>query len=177
MKDEKKKNYRKTGSSAKCYTPEYRIWCSMKYRCNNPKAKPFYLYGGRGVKVCDRWNESFDDFIGDMGKKPSKRHSLDRIDNNGNYEPKNCRWATPDQQCANRRTSVWFEYNGKRMSKKQLPIHIHLAPKLEEKVKKLEQQVLDLQNSIWRYKRNEQRYKKALFEILGAQLDVGGTDG
>ena len=76
----------------------------MKSRCYNPKNKKFYLYGGMGVKVCRRWRESFANFLADMGPRPSKRHSIDRYpDPWGDYEPDNCRWATPKQQRASRR--------------------------------------------------------------------------
>ncbi len=80
-------------------TSEYIIWKSMKARCNNPNNK---YYGGRGIKVCDRWFNSFENFINDMGKKPNE-YSIDRIDSNGNYEPTNCRWADKETQIKNRR--------------------------------------------------------------------------
>jgi hypothetical protein len=80
----------------------HRIWITMIQRCTNPKVSAYHRYGGRGIKVCQRWRESFDAFAADMGQRPSLNHSVDRINNDGNYEPDNCRWATPKQQAANR---------------------------------------------------------------------------
>jgi hypothetical protein len=82
---------------------EYETWRSMRKRCTNPNAMGYKYYGGRGITFCERWN-SFENFLADMGPKPSQSRawSLDRIDNDGNYEPGNCRWATPHQQANNK---------------------------------------------------------------------------
>jgi hypothetical protein len=86
--------------------PEYYSWTHMRQRCNNPKNARFNYYGARGITICERWND-FAVFLSDMGRKPTPKHSLDRIDVNGNYEPSNCRWATQDVQMQNtRRTSL-----------------------------------------------------------------------
>lgn len=85
-------------------TPEYHAWHAMFQRCTNPHHASWEDYGGRGVTVCERW-QSFENFIADMGPRPSPKHSLDRTNNDGNYEPSNCRWATWNEQARNRRSA------------------------------------------------------------------------
>jgi hypothetical protein len=75
----------------------------MKARCLSPKWPRFKDYGGRGIKICDRWCDSFEDFLADMGPRPSPQHSIHRINNDGNYEPTNSRWATSGEQASNKR--------------------------------------------------------------------------
>jgi hypothetical protein len=82
----------------------YKTWVDMRQRCNNPNNNDYKHYGGRGIKVCNRWLESFNNFLEDMGEKPEGL-SIDRIDVNGNYEPSNCKWATRKEQTDNRRIS------------------------------------------------------------------------
>lgn len=84
-------------------SPEYRAWANMIDRCENPSNARFADWGGRGITVCPRWRASFEAFLSDVGLRPSPSHSLDREDNEGIYEPGNCRWATAAQQVANRR--------------------------------------------------------------------------
>lgn len=95
----------------KSRTPIYKTWQSMKERCLNPTCHAYDQYGGRGIKICDRWLESFDNFYEDMGDRPAGT-TLDRIDNNGGYSKENCRWATKKVQDRNRRTNRLLTVNG-----------------------------------------------------------------
>lgn len=93
-------------------SPEYECWCGMKRRCFSPNQRSYASYGGRGITVCDRWKDSFENFLADMGPKLSPRHTIDRIDPRGNYEPSNCRWATWTEQQNNRSNNVVIRHLG-----------------------------------------------------------------
>lgn len=91
----------------------YNVWLNMRLRCSDPEHKNFSDYGGRGIKVCDRWQNSFANFYADMGDRP-EGYSLDRIDNNGNYCPENCRWADQKTQNRNKRNNALVSFKGER---------------------------------------------------------------
>lgn len=102
-----------------CHSQEYKSYHKMLERCYNPKANNYEDYGGRGIKVCQRWLESFENFFADMGLRPSPKHSLERKNNDGIYEPLNCRWATKKEQANNRRSSTRYQYDGLDMTQAQ----------------------------------------------------------
>lgn len=95
---------------------EYSAWHTMKQRCNSKAHKAYPLYGGRGIKVCDEWNDSFESFYEHMGPRPSDKHTLDRIDNEKGYEPGNCRWVTMLEQSSNRRSNRKITFNGETLT-------------------------------------------------------------
>lgn len=97
---------------------EYRIWVTMRQRCQNPKTPNYVGYGARGITVCDRW-QTFENFYADMGARPSMRHSIDRIDNDGPYSPENCRWATPTEQASNTKSNHRLTYGGRTQTMSQ----------------------------------------------------------
>lgn len=108
-----------TGNRARSHgmskTKVYMVWSRMWARCTTPTVDRYPRYGGRGIKVCERW-ATFENFYEDMGDLPTPKHSIGRIDNDGNYEPGNCRWETPKEQAANTSTTRFLEFNGTRKS-------------------------------------------------------------
>jgi len=113
-----KKTAIRNTTHGKSSTREYRIWKAIHTRCTNTRQETWEDYGGRGITVCDRWlgPNGFLNFLADMGCAPSDSHSIDRIDNDGNYEPGNCRWATPKEQTRNARSNINLEFNGQTRS-------------------------------------------------------------
>ena len=95
-------------------TPEYNAWLAMRPRCSNPKHPCFKHYGARGITVCDRWN-SFENFIADMGQRPTDKHELERKDNDAGYSPGNCVWATRPQQMRNTRRTLKITIDGRTL--------------------------------------------------------------
>lgn len=105
----------------KTRTVEYRLWVGMQTRCYNKKEKAYKYYGARGIRVCVRWlgDGGFVNFLADMGERPSAKHWIERKNNDRNYEPSNCCWATREVQANNKRNTIWVTWEGKKMSLKQ----------------------------------------------------------
>ncbi len=95
--------------------PLYKIWKTMRQRCNNPRSRKYPIYGGRGIKICSRW-DSFEAFLEDMEKGWSVGLQIDRINNNGNYEPGNCKWSTPQEQSNNTRSNILLKIEERSMT-------------------------------------------------------------
>lgn len=108
--------------------PEFSVWCAMRKRCYNPNNTAYKNYGGRGINVCRQWlgPNGFPAFLSDMGNRPSPQHTIDRIDNDGNYCPDNCRWATRQEQAANNRRNIVISYEGKSMILQDWANYLHL---------------------------------------------------
>lgn len=111
------------------YTKEHKTWCGIKGRCNNKSNLKYPIYGARGIKVCERWENDFMEFYADMGCAPTALHSIDRIDVNGDYEPLNCRWATPKQQANNTRQNRVVAVNGISKTAKQWSEYLNVEYK------------------------------------------------
>lgn len=109
-------------------TKEYWAWISIKQRCYNPNHISYRNYGARGIKVCQRWIDSYQVFLGDMGRAPTPKHSIDRHpDKNGNYEPGNCRWTTQLEQMNNIRKNVHIEYKGETLTQAQWARRLNIS--------------------------------------------------
>lgn len=100
----------------RCRSPEYNSWCAMKDRCNNQNNQDYEQYGGRGIKICQRWDESFEAFLQDMGLRQKGKNTVERLDANGDYEPSNCRWASQKEQTRNKRNSRRLTFNDETLA-------------------------------------------------------------
>lgn len=109
---------------------EYKAWGSAKERVLNPKHPAYKNYGERGIMICDRWLNSFENFFRDMGRKPTVKHTLERVDVNGNYEPSNCVWATQKEQALNRRNNRRITFRDRTMTVKEWAEELRLNPNL-----------------------------------------------
>lgn len=112
LNDEVRQRAKTHGQS---HHPLYPMWKQMKQRCENPRNDSYARYGGRGIKVCGRWLK-FENFLADMGKRPTSKHSIERRNNNKNYEPSNCYWATRAEQNSNTSYNRFLEYRGERLT-------------------------------------------------------------
>jgi hypothetical protein len=110
-------------------TPEYRAWQQMLGRCYNPNSQRFDRYGRRGIRVCERWKQSFEAFYEDVGPRPSSEHSIDRIDNDGDYEPGNCRWATRGEQNRNKADIILVDLDGRKLAVTEWARELGLNPR------------------------------------------------
>lgn len=118
----------KNTTHGKSGSPEYIAWAAMVQRCTYEGHQYYPLYGGSGVKVCARWLHSFENFLEDMGSKPSPRHSVDRIDVAGNYTPENCRWATPKEQQNNKTNNVRLSYEDHNLTVAEWASKLNVSP-------------------------------------------------
>jgi len=124
----------------KYYTPENRAWAAMRKRCLNPACHNYEYYGGRGITICKRWDR-FENFLEDMGERPSPNHSLDRIDVDGNYEPTNCRWADKLTQMNNTRRTLRYQNKTLREWSEQLGIKYYAFQSAVQRYKSLDRAV------------------------------------
>lgn len=109
---------------------EYAIWCDMRRRCNEPHREDYKYYGGRGIKVCEQWANNFSTFLNDMGRCP-EGHTLERKDNNDDYKPSNCKWASRAEQTINRRVQkneIVLTFNGRTLTLNQWAKQLDIKP-------------------------------------------------
>lgn len=167
----------------KSRTTEYKSWQRLKDRCLNKNNPFYYLYGGRGIKFCKRWN-NFELFLKDMGPKPSPMHSLDRYPNkNGDYKPSNCRWATPQQQSCNLRSNILLTIDSKTLT---IPEWAEVSGNNTERIRHRVWRGWSPYDAVfgdkWSRPKNEQNHKLALqeykegLEKLNSQYVKNETD-
>ncbi len=143
--------------------PEYKVWSGMKRRCYNKNDKRYENYGGRGIIICSAWLASFWFFLQDMGSRPSELHSIDRIDNDGNYEPNNCRWSTNKEQCNNRTSCIIIEYYGREQTLTQW------CEELDLNYKTIRRRIIDFN---WDVDRAFTEDTKWVYEFNGEKLTL-----
>lgn len=115
-----RENGKKSAKHNLRYSEEYNTWRAMKSRCLNPKDPSYKNYGGRGIKIYDKWINSFVEFYNDVGPQPTPEHTLDRKDNNGDYTPENCKWSTGKEQSNKKRNNIIINYNNETYTQTQL---------------------------------------------------------
>lgn len=121
-------NFKHGDTSGFIWSKEYIVWHGMLQRCNNPNNKDYKHYGGRGIRVCERWLHSFRNFLNDMGRKPSSEYSIERMNNDFGYGPSNCCWATRKKQGHNRRTCRNITFSGKTQILKEWAHELQISP-------------------------------------------------
>lgn len=122
----KNRNLKHGHARKKQISKEYTSWYDMKRRCCDPNQSKYYLYGGKGIKVCDRWLHSFENFLADMGLKPTPKHSIERLDASKDYEPINCVWATVAEQNRNKSTNRRITFNGETLCLKDWSVRLNI---------------------------------------------------
>jgi hypothetical protein len=140
-------------------TKEYTAWVHMKGRCTNKNDSHYCYYGGKGITVCERWSNSYENFLMDMGRAPTQNHSLDRKNVHGDYEPTNCRWATPIQQANNTTRNCFLSYNGEI---KTISEWAKIAKINRETLVRRLNLGWDLSDALFRKVNRGEKYKKAL---------------
>lgn len=118
--------YKSAYRHGRAHTPIYNVWCSMRARCKNPKVKSFAGYGAKGITVCERW-QTFENFLHDMGERPSPKHEIERVDGTKGYFPDNCIWATRETQANNKSTNHILTFQGKSQSIAMWARELHLT--------------------------------------------------
>lgn len=158
------------------YPSEYESWKGMKQRCKNRNSKSYHNYGGRGISVCREWEESFENFFLDMGPKPSTNHSLDRINNDGNYEPKNCRWATLQEQNRNSRHNLIINYRGRQKCATEwaeiLGLSLQTIIGRYKRTGNLDPTIKEIPSGLRQWRKINRVTQKQLSEFLGVSLPL-----
>lgn len=154
-------------------TSEYNIYLKMISRCHNEKDKVYSYYGARGIEVCQIWRSSFMSFIQDMGFRPSKEHSIERKDNDGGYNPDNCKWATKLEQSNNRRSNRVVEYNGQTMTATQLSEELNVGSEFVYQRLNRGTPVDEIVEQAKEYRNTFHTYKGKLKTLSGHAIDYG----